>query len=118
MDAWKNASKESKDKVYAEFKNPDNSFTKKARVHNNVFNAVSTFLMVPLFMIWLEEFNEKTTKRLKAKENEELANTMKAKEAQKAKSGFDTMKVSSYHSTDARQSFKNFFKMVNNKGEA
>lgn len=43
---------------------------------------------------------------------------MKAKEAQKAKSGFDTMKVSSYHSTDARQSFKNFFKMVNNKGEA
>lgn len=117
LDAWKNASKESKDKVYAEFKNPDNSFTKKARVHNNVFNAVSTFLMVPAFMIWLEIFNEKTTKRLKAKENEELANTMKAKEAQKAKSGFDTMKVSSYHSTDARQSFKNFFKMVNNKGE-
>ena len=118
LDAWKNASKESKDKVYAEFKNPDNSFTKKARIHNNLFNFVSTFLMVPAFMIWLEGFNEKTTKRLKAKENEELANTMKAKEAQKAKSGFDTMKVSSYHSTDARQSFKNFFKMVNNKGEA
>ena len=113
LDAWKNASKESKDKVYAEFKNPDNSFTKKARIHNNLFNFVSTFLMVPAFMIWLEGFNERTTKRLKAKENEELANSMKAKEAQKAKSGFDTMKVSSYHSTDARQSFKNFFNMVN-----
>jgi len=49
LDAWKNASDESKNKVYAEFKNPDNSFTKKARIHNNLFNFVSTFLMVPAF---------------------------------------------------------------------
>lgn len=113
LNAWKKAPKANQDKVYAEFKSPENSFAKKARVHNNAFSFISTFLMVPAFMIWLESFNEKTTKRLKAKENEELAKSMQQKEAQKEQSGYDPMKVSSFHSTDARQSFKNFFNMVN-----
>lgn len=113
LNAWKKASKADKDKVYAEFKSPENTFAKKARIHNNSFNFISTFLMVPAFMIWLEVFNEKTTKRLKAKENEELAKSMQQKEAKKEQSGYDPMKVSTFHSTDARQSFKNFLNMVN-----
>lgn len=53
------------------FKNPNNTFVKKAKSITGVFGFVSTFIAIPGFMIFLQKFNEKVTKRAIAKEQAE-----------------------------------------------
>ena len=71
-----NAIKDSKNKALVDniinvFKNPNNTFVKKAKSITGVFGFISTFVAVPAFMIFLQKFNEKMTKKAIAKEQEE-----------------------------------------------
>lgn len=112
LNAWNTARPEQKEAIYKEFKNPDNSFTKKARIHNNLFNFISTFLVVPSFMIWLESFNEKTTKRLKAQEDRDAA-IKEQEDFRKNDEYLNSMKVNNYHTGHANQTFRNLYNLVN-----
>ncbi len=53
------------------FKDKNNTFIRKAKSITGVFGFVSTFIAVPAFMIFLQKFNEKMTKKAIAKEQEE-----------------------------------------------
>ena len=53
------------------FKDSNNTFVKKAKSITGVFGFISTFLVIPGFMIFLQKFNEKMTKTLVAKEQAE-----------------------------------------------
>ena len=53
------------------FKDNNNTFVKKAKSITGVFGFISTFLVIPGFMIFLQKFNEKMTKTLVAKEQAE-----------------------------------------------
>lgn len=54
--------------VYKGFEDPKNAFVNKAKTMNSTFDFASTVLLVPGFMIWLEKFNEKMTKKAIAKD--------------------------------------------------
>ncbi len=81
-----NAAKTSKDakiktalaNVYKGFEDTKNPFVNKAKTMNSAFDFASTILLVPGFMIWLEKFNEKMTKKAIAKD---LAKAEAAKQA-------------------------------------
>lgn len=62
--------------IYKAFKDPNNNFVKHAKTMNSFFNCLAMIVLTPLFMIWIEKFNEKVTKKQIAKE--------KAMEAKKA----------------------------------
>lgn len=62
--------------IYKAFEKADNKYVRSARTMNSTFTFLSLVLLVPGFMIWLEKFNEKTTKRLIAKEQAEKAAAM------------------------------------------
>ena len=53
------------------FKNANNTFVKRSKSIIGVFDFISTFIAIPAFMIFLQKFNEKVTKRAIAKENAE-----------------------------------------------
>lgn len=53
------------------FKDTNNTFIKKAKSITGVFGFISTFIAVPAFMIFLQKFNEKVTKKAIAKEQAE-----------------------------------------------
>lgn len=65
--------------VYKGFEDTKNSFVNKAKTMNSAFDFASTILLVPGFMIWLEKFNEKMTKKAIAKD---LAKAEAAKQTQ------------------------------------
>lgn len=50
------------------FQNANNTFVKKSKSIIGVFDFISTFVVVPAFMIFLQKFNEKMTKSAIAKE--------------------------------------------------
>ena len=58
-------------KIVEVFKKSNNTFVKKAKAITGVFGFVSTFIAVPAFMIFLQKFNEKMTKRAIANERAE-----------------------------------------------
>src|SRR5574344_1908770 len=64
IDSFAKAKKEDLQPIYDVFANPKNNYVRKAKIMNSAFNFVATFLMVPSFMIWLQKFNEKNTKRI------------------------------------------------------
>lgn len=65
--------------IYNIFEKADNKYVRKAKTMNSLFSFLSIVLLVPGFMIWLEKFNEKMTKKLVAKEQaEKAAATVKA----------------------------------------
>ena len=71
-----NAIKDAKNAKFVEniinvFKDNKNTFVKKAKSITGVFGFVSTFIAVPAFMIFLQKFNEKVTKRAIANEQKE-----------------------------------------------
>ena len=77
-----NAVKDSKNKEFVQniinvFKqvdakgNPTNAFIRKAKAITGVFGFMSTFVAIPLFMIFLQKFNERMTKKAIAKEQAE-----------------------------------------------
>ena len=53
------------------FKDNNNTFVKKAKSITGVFGFVSTLIVIPAFMIFLQKFNEKVTKHAIAKEQAE-----------------------------------------------
>lgn len=71
IDVLKKADKADLKPIYDVFEDPNNAFVKKAKKANALFGFVSTFVAVPAFMIWLQKFNEKTTKKLITKEQKE-----------------------------------------------
>lgn len=54
--------------IYKVFSNPDNAFVRNAKTKNSLFSFLSVCLLTPGFMIWIEKFNEKLTKKQIAKE--------------------------------------------------
>jgi len=54
--------------IYEILEKPDNKLVKKAKTMNSAFDFLATVLLVPGFMIWLEKYNEKVTKRRIAQE--------------------------------------------------
>lgn len=46
----------------------DNVLVTKARKMNSYFGFASTFILVPAFMVWIQHFNEKLTKKIVAKD--------------------------------------------------
>ena len=50
------------------FKNENNTFVKRSKSIIGVFDFVATFIAIPAFMIFLQKFNEKMTKRAIANE--------------------------------------------------
>lgn len=67
--------------IYKVFENPNNSFVRRAKTMNSAFNFTSLVLLVPAFMIWIEKFNEKTTKRKIAEEQAKKAAAASNQEA-------------------------------------
>lgn len=63
--------------IYEAFKEGSNKFVKKAKFQNSLFSFISMCVLVPGFMIWIQKFNEKVTKKAVAKE-------LKEKQAQEA----------------------------------
>jgi hypothetical protein len=61
------------EKIYKVFEKTDNPYVKHAKTMNSFFGFISTVLLVPGFMIWLEKFNESTTKKIVAKEKAQAA---------------------------------------------
>ena len=55
-------------KIIKVFQDANNTFVKKSKSIIGVFDFISTFLVVPAFMIFLQKFNEKMTKSIIAKE--------------------------------------------------
>lgn len=54
--------------VYKGFSDEKNPFVNKAKTMNSTFDFISTILLVPGFMMWLEKFNERVTKKAVAKD--------------------------------------------------
>lgn len=73
IDVFKKADKKDLQPIYDVFEAPDNAFVKKAKKANALFGFISTFVAVPAFMIWLQKFNEKMTKKIVGEEKD-LAN--------------------------------------------
>jgi len=63
--------------IYDAFRGNSNKFVQKAKLMNSTFAFVSMCLLVPGFMIWIQRFNAKVTKKAVAKE-------LEAKKAQEA----------------------------------
>jgi hypothetical protein len=59
---------------YETMKDEKNPLVTKAKTMNSTFDFASTCLIVPLFMLWIERYNEQKTKKLKAQENAQKAN--------------------------------------------
>lgn len=87
IEAIKTAGKENIDKIAAEFKNGidaktgksiENAFVKKAKLMNNAFDFAAMFILVPSILgIGIQKFNEKCTKKEKAKEKLEKEQSAK-----------------------------------------
>lgn len=61
------------------FKKTDNRFVTNAKLMNNMFSFLTIFSLVPMFMVWIQNSNERMTKRAKAKDAEKLALQQKQK---------------------------------------
>lgn len=83
--------------IYDVFSKTDNVFVKKAKTLNSIFGAASILVLVPAFMIWIQKFNEKLTKKIVAKEI-----------AAKAQNSAPKMNVS--HTEGAKKAFEAFLK--------
>lgn len=64
--------------IYKVFSTTDNPFVKHAKMKNNVFGFISTFLLVPALIVWIAKSNEAITKR-------RITNDIAAKEAKRKK---------------------------------
>lgn len=64
----KTNNKKALDAIYKVFEKSDNIFVKKAKMMNNVFGFVSTFLLTPALMVWIAKSNEKITKQRVARD--------------------------------------------------
>lgn len=53
---------------YDLLKDPHNALVNKAKTMNSFFSCIAMLVLTPAFMIWIEKFNEKVTKRQIARE--------------------------------------------------
>jgi len=60
-------------RFYKAFESPTNRYVKRAKMYNSGFGFISTLILVPAFMVWLEKYNEKVTKRIIAKDKAKKA---------------------------------------------
>lgn len=86
--------------IYTEFKSTNNKFVKQAKLMNSTFAFISMCLLVPGFMIWIQRFNEKMTKKAVAKE---LAAKSITAESQKPQSGVNQSLKTAYNSSSESQ---------------
>ena len=89
------------EEIYEVFRNGKNSFVKKAKTMNSSFKFLSIVLLVPAFMIWIQKFNEKMTKKIIAKEH--AAKKAQAEPAQ-APASSEVMKTAQNSSSESTKS--------------
>ena len=91
------------------FKDSKNSFVKSAKLYNSLFTALSTIVLVPVFMVWLARTCDKMTRKARAKDQalkaqEQAQNTQPATTQKPA-----TLNVSSGSmKSNARPNMKGF----------